>query len=42
MTVIHVKAGTERPRSQAAAQLAFHYGMFRFYRTHYATERSPS
>jgi hypothetical protein len=41
-TVIHVKAGTTgRPRS-ARLDRAFHYGMYRFYRKHYAAERNPA
>jgi N-acetylglucosaminyl-diphospho-decaprenol L-rhamnosyltransferase len=40
-TVIHIKAGTTgRPRS-ARLDRAFHYGMYRFYRKHYAAEHNP-
>jgi N-acetylglucosaminyl-diphospho-decaprenol L-rhamnosyltransferase len=40
-TVIHVKAGTTgRPRS-ARLDRAFHYGMYRFYRKHYAAGHNP-
>jgi N-acetylglucosaminyl-diphospho-decaprenol L-rhamnosyltransferase len=40
-TVIHVKAGTTgRPRS-ARLDRAFHYGMYRFYRKHYAPRHNP-
>jgi N-acetylglucosaminyl-diphospho-decaprenol L-rhamnosyltransferase len=40
-TLIHVKAGTTgRPRS-ARLDRAFHYGMYRFYRKHYAPQHNP-
>jgi N-acetylglucosaminyl-diphospho-decaprenol L-rhamnosyltransferase len=39
-TVIHVKAGTSGPVRGPRLNYAFHYGMFRFYRKHYAPERS--
>jgi N-acetylglucosaminyl-diphospho-decaprenol L-rhamnosyltransferase len=41
VTVIHVKAGTTGPRRSARLNRAFHYGMYRFYRKHYARERNP-
>ena len=40
-TVIHVKAGTSGKRRSWRLNRAFHYGMFRFYRDHYAAERNP-
>jgi N-acetylglucosaminyl-diphospho-decaprenol L-rhamnosyltransferase len=41
VTLIHVKAGTTgRPRS-ARLDRAFHYGMYRFYRKHYAPRHNP-
>jgi GT2 family glycosyltransferase len=39
-TVIHVKAGTTGPVRAPRLTYAFHYGMFRFYRKHYASRRS--
>lgn len=41
VTVIHVKAGTSGKRRSLRLNRAFHYGMFRFYRDHYAPTRSP-
>jgi N-acetylglucosaminyl-diphospho-decaprenol L-rhamnosyltransferase len=38
--VIHVKAGTSGPVRSLRLNYAFHYGMFRFYRKHYAAQRS--
>jgi N-acetylglucosaminyl-diphospho-decaprenol L-rhamnosyltransferase len=40
-TVIHVKAGTSGKRRSWRLNRAFHYGMYRFYRDHYAPTRSP-
>jgi hypothetical protein len=40
VTVIHVKAGTSGQYRSPRLNYAFHYGMFRFYRDHYAAERS--
>jgi N-acetylglucosaminyl-diphospho-decaprenol L-rhamnosyltransferase len=40
VTVIHVKAGTSGQVRSARLNYAFHYGMYRFYRTHYARQRS--
>jgi N-acetylglucosaminyl-diphospho-decaprenol L-rhamnosyltransferase len=40
-TVIHVKAGSAGPVRSARLDRAFHYGMYRFYRKHYAPHRSP-
>jgi N-acetylglucosaminyl-diphospho-decaprenol L-rhamnosyltransferase len=40
-TVVHVKAGTSGPIRSARLNRAFHYGMYRFYRRHYAPTRSP-
>ena len=39
-TVIHLKAGTSGPIRGPRLNYAFHYGMFRFYRKHYAPRRS--
>jgi GT2 family glycosyltransferase len=36
----HVKAGTSGAHRRPKLNYAFHYGMFRFYRTHYARQRS--
>ena len=41
VTVIHVKAGTSGEHRSLRLNHAFHYGMFRFYRDHYAAERNP-
>jgi len=41
VTVTHVKAGTSGEHRSPKLNRAFHYGMFRFYRDHYAAERSP-
>lgn len=40
-TVVHVKAGTSGPIRNPRLNRAFHYGMYRFYRKHYAPHRSP-
>jgi N-acetylglucosaminyl-diphospho-decaprenol L-rhamnosyltransferase len=40
VTVTHVKAGTSGPIRSPRLNYAFHYGMFRFYRKHYARRRS--
>jgi GT2 family glycosyltransferase len=40
-TVIHVKAGTSGKRRSWRLNRAFHYGMYRFYRDHYAATRNP-
>jgi N-acetylglucosaminyl-diphospho-decaprenol L-rhamnosyltransferase len=39
-TVMHVKAGTSGPVRSPRLNYAFHYGMFRFYRKHYASRRN--
>ena len=39
--VTHVKAGTTGGERSVRLNLAFHAGMLRFYREHYAAERSP-
>jgi GT2 family glycosyltransferase len=39
-TVIHLKGGSSGPHRVPRVNLAFHRGMLRFYRTHYARERS--
>ena len=41
VTVIHVKAGTSGEHRSWRLNRAFHYGMFRFYRDHYAAQRNP-
>jgi len=41
VTVTHVKAGTSGNNRSLQLNRAFHYGMFRFYRDHYAAARSP-
>jgi hypothetical protein len=38
--VTHVKAGTSGPIRSARLNYAFHYGMLRFYRKHYAPRYS--
>jgi GT2 family glycosyltransferase len=38
-TVVHVKAGTSGPARGLRLNHAFHYGMYRFYRKHYAGHR---
>jgi GT2 family glycosyltransferase len=40
VTVIHEKAGTSGPNRSPRLTYAFHYGMYRFYRKHYAPQRS--
>jgi N-acetylglucosaminyl-diphospho-decaprenol L-rhamnosyltransferase len=40
-TVLHVKAGTSGPVRSLRLDFAFHYGMYRFYRKHYGSERNP-
>jgi len=40
-TVIHVKAGTSGKLRSWRLNRAFHYGMYRFYRDHYAPEANP-
>ncbi len=40
VTVAHVKAGTSGEHRSLRLTYAFHYGMFRFYRDHYAPERN--
>ena len=39
-TVVHVKGGTTGPSRSVRLNFAFHYGMLRFYRKHYATSHS--
>jgi GT2 family glycosyltransferase len=41
VTVVHVKAGTSGKHRSVRLNYAFHYGMFRFYRDHYAPHRNP-
>jgi GT2 family glycosyltransferase len=40
-TVIHVKGGTSGALRPWRLNYAFHYGMYRFYRSHYAERRNP-
>ncbi|MGH2951193.1 MAG: glycosyltransferase family 2 protein, partial [Solirubrobacterales bacterium] len=40
-TVVHVKAGTSGTLRPLRLNYAFHYGMYRFYRAHYAERRNP-
>jgi GT2 family glycosyltransferase len=40
--VIHIKAGTSGKYRRPKLDYAFHYGMLRFYRTHYARGRNPA
>ena len=39
--MVHVKAGTSGPVRAPRLNYAFHYGMFRFYRKHYAGRGNP-
>jgi N-acetylglucosaminyl-diphospho-decaprenol L-rhamnosyltransferase len=39
--VIHTKAGTSGRYRKPRANYAFHYGMYRFYRKHYARRHNP-
>ena len=41
-TVVHVKGGTSGPIRSVRLNYAFHYGMLRFYRKHYATSHSTA
>jgi N-acetylglucosaminyl-diphospho-decaprenol L-rhamnosyltransferase len=41
VTVVHVKAGTSGRHRKPRQNYAFHYGMFRFYRKHYAPQLNP-
>src|SRR5439155_25242571 len=40
-TVVHVKAGSSGSPRNPRLNYAFHYGMLRFYRKHYAGHRNP-
>jgi N-acetylglucosaminyl-diphospho-decaprenol L-rhamnosyltransferase len=40
VVVVHVKAGTSGRHRSVRLNYAFHYGMYRFYRAHYAADRS--
>jgi GT2 family glycosyltransferase len=42
VTIVHVKAGTSGRHRKPRVNYAFHYGMFRFYRKHYARGNSRS
>ncbi len=42
VTVVHAKAGTTGPLRGPRLNAAFHYGMYRFYRKHYAPHRSAA
>ena len=39
--VMHIKAGTSGAHRRPKLNYAFHYGMYRFYRTHYSVGRAP-
>lgn len=41
VTITHVKAGTSGPVRSLELNYAFHYGMLRFYRKHYAATQKP-
>jgi GT2 family glycosyltransferase len=41
VTVMHVKAGTTGSERSFRLNRAFHYGMYRFYRKHYAADHNP-
>jgi len=41
VSVLHVKAGTSGAHRSLRLNRAFHYGMYRYYRTHLAAERNP-
>ena len=41
VTVLHVKAGTSGKLRSFRLNRAFHYGMYRFYRKHYAPDHNP-
>jgi N-acetylglucosaminyl-diphospho-decaprenol L-rhamnosyltransferase len=41
VTVLHVKGGTSGRHRRPRLDYAFHYGMLRFYRKHYAATRNP-
>jgi GT2 family glycosyltransferase len=41
VTVVHTKAGTSGKYRSPRLDYAFHYGMLRFYRKHYARARNP-
>ena len=41
VTVVHIKAGTSGQHRSLRLTYAFHYGMYRFYRDHYAPDRNP-
>jgi N-acetylglucosaminyl-diphospho-decaprenol L-rhamnosyltransferase len=40
VTVVHIKAGTSGKNRKPRQNYAFHYGMFRFYKKHYAPQRN--
>jgi N-acetylglucosaminyl-diphospho-decaprenol L-rhamnosyltransferase len=40
-TVVHIKAGASGKLRKPRLNYAFHYGMLRFYRKHYAARRNP-
>lgn len=42
VTIVHVKAGTSGRNRKPRLNYAFHYGMYRFYRKHYADKRSAA
>jgi len=42
VAAVHIKAGTSGHHRRLRLNYAFHYGMFRYYRTHLAPERSSA
>jgi GT2 family glycosyltransferase len=42
VSAMHVKGGSAGARRGPRLNYAFHYGMYRFYRTHYASHRPPA
>ena len=42
VTVRHLKAGTSGKHRSPRLNYAFHYGMLRFYRSHYAAAAQPA
>jgi hypothetical protein len=41
VSVLHVKGGSSGRYRSAGLNYAFHYGMYRFYRKHYAADTNP-
>jgi GT2 family glycosyltransferase len=42
VSIVHIKAGTSGKNRALPLNYAFHYGMYRFYRTHYAPNNQKS